>query len=376
MYAIIALSALVGLSSLGVDYGRVQVAKYELQRAADAAARAAAASLSSGVAAVQTTAVTYAGYNSADGTAISVAAGTDVEFGTWNSVTRTFTVLTGVDRASANAVRVTAHRTAARGNPVTLSIGAMVGRPTCDVKATAVAVAPQAFGLIGLSSVSFAATGTTDSYDSSVGSYSSLSARSNGSLASNGDISITGNGTIKGDAHAGIGHTTTVGGSATVTGYTNPLTRTLTFPPPTLPGSYTFAGTVNVNSGVYNIPAGDYYCTGLTVSSNATFNCLGPVRVFCSGPVNITGGYIGTYQNRPKNFQLLMTNSSSVTMGGQASFYGQIYAPQSTVTQTGTAEIYGSVIANVLSFHSSWQGGMHFDESLSGSSGGAILLVR
>ena len=40
VYTIILLTALIGLASLAVDYARVQLAKTELQRAADAAARA------------------------------------------------------------------------------------------------------------------------------------------------------------------------------------------------------------------------------------------------------------------------------------------------------------------------------------------------
>ena len=104
--------------------------------------------------------------------------------------------------------------------------------------------------------------------------------------------------------------------------------------------------------------------------------CMGPVRVFCSGPVNITGGYVGTYQNRPANFQIHMLNGSSVTFGGQADFYGTVYAPQSTFTQSGTADIYGSVVANTLVFSGTWQGGVHFDESLVGSSTKVTSLVR
>jgi len=376
VYAIIAMSALIALSSLAVDYGRVQVAKYELQRAADAGARAAVSGISAGISSAQTLAVNYAASNTADGSAVSVDPNTDVEFGTWDSVAETFTVLTGAARSGANAIRVTAHRTAARGNPVPTSIGAMIGRGTCDVKASSIAVTPQAFGLIGLNSVNFSVSGGTDSYDASVAAYSTLTAGSKGSIASNGDITINGTGTIKGDAHPGIGKTITVAAGATVTGYKTPLTKALSFAPATLPASYMSVGAVNVSSGTFNVSAGDYYCTSLTVSNSATFNCLGVVRVFCSGPVNITGGYIGTYQNRPKNFQILMTNSSAVNLGGQANFYGQIYAPQSTVTQSGTADIYGSVIANNLVFSGTWQGGMHFDESLSGTAGGEIMLVK
>ena len=102
----------------------------------------------------------------------------------------------------------------------------------------------------------------------------------------------------------------------------------------------------------------------MSISNKATFYCQGPVRVFCSGPVNISGGYIHTYLNRPGNFQLLVTNSSAVILNGQADFYGQVYAPLSDVTQGGQADIYGSILGKTLSFGGTWQGGAHADESL------------
>jgi hypothetical protein len=100
------------------------------------------------------------------------------------------------------------------------------------------------------------------------------------------------------------------------------------------------------------------------------------VRVFCSGPVNITGGFVNTYQNRPINFQLHVLNSSPVTFGGQQDFYGTVYAALSTFTQSGTADIYGSVVANSLVFGGTWQGGVHYDESLLGSSTKVTSVVK
>src|SRR6476620_4427862 len=63
---------MIAFASFAVDYGRVQLAKTELLRGADAAARAACGSLSSGVSAAQTAASQTAAMNKADGTAISV----------------------------------------------------------------------------------------------------------------------------------------------------------------------------------------------------------------------------------------------------------------------------------------------------------------
>jgi hypothetical protein len=129
------------------------------------------------------------------------------------------------------------------------------------------------------------------------------------------------------------------------------------------PGAYN-AGAISVGGGTYNVAPGDYYCTSLNIFNKATYYCQGPVRVFVSGPVTISGGYVGTYQNRPQNFQIFVTTGDPVTLNGQADFYGQVYAPQSDVTQGGQADIYGSIIGRTLSFGGSWKGGAHADESL------------
>src|SRR4051794_27857267 len=77
VFAIVMMTAVCGLCSMGADYARVQLAKTELRRAADAVARAAVANLSSGVTATQNAAVTYGGYNLVDGTALAIDANND-----------------------------------------------------------------------------------------------------------------------------------------------------------------------------------------------------------------------------------------------------------------------------------------------------------
>ncbi|MGC4030215.1 MAG: pilus assembly protein TadG-related protein [Tepidisphaeraceae bacterium] len=108
VYALMIFTALGGIVSLAVDYGHVQLVKTELQRAADAAARAALTDLPSGVTTARNTAVTVAGTNTADSTAVALNTSSDIEFGTWDIPTRTFTVSAVGSEASANAIRITA----------------------------------------------------------------------------------------------------------------------------------------------------------------------------------------------------------------------------------------------------------------------------
>jgi hypothetical protein len=353
-----------GIGSFAMDFGRVTMAKSELQAAATAAARAAVMNLSSTTAA-QNAAIATAATNFVDGQSVTLVAAEDIEFGSWNDGNNTFTVLTGLATSSANAVRVTARRTAARGNPIELVLSRCVGVSTCDVRASAVAkVSYIGFPFVGLDSVTLSGQGNTNSYNSASGAYNAGSAGSAGHVASNGNITLSGSGIVKGDARPGINGTVSKAPGASVTGSTTPLTARLAFGTPSVPAGAYNSGAVSLGGGTYNVNAGDYYCTSMTITNKATFNCLGPVRVFCSGAVNINGGYIGTYQNRPQNFQIYVTNNSSVSLNGQADFYGQIYAPLSDVTQGGQADIYGSIIAKNLTFGGTWKGGAHADSSL------------
>src|SRR5687768_1700607 len=95
IFVVVIIAVLVGFCSLAVDVGRVQTAKIELQRTADAAARAAAGSLADGVSDAEDAAVEYAAANDADGEAVELDPAADIEFGTWDTEDHTFAVLTG-----------------------------------------------------------------------------------------------------------------------------------------------------------------------------------------------------------------------------------------------------------------------------------------
>src|SRR4051812_45085193 len=110
IYLAITMTIFIGVCSLAVDFGRVEVAKTELQRAADAAARAAAASLGNN-GKVQDDAAKFAKANTCDGQAIVIDKNQDVEFGDWEPATKTFTVYNGSARVNADSVRVTCRRT-------------------------------------------------------------------------------------------------------------------------------------------------------------------------------------------------------------------------------------------------------------------------
>lgn len=130
-YMTFAMVALCAICSLGVDLGRVQVTKAELQRAADSASRAAAAELPDINSAIAF-AVQYAKSNSADGTPITLDPSADIEFGKWDPTKAKFTKLGGGAVSNMNAVHVTLRRTASRGTAVPLLFAKVIGRNSCD----------------------------------------------------------------------------------------------------------------------------------------------------------------------------------------------------------------------------------------------------
>jgi Flp pilus assembly protein TadG len=140
VWGIVVIMALMAIVSLGVDLGRAQLARTELQQAADAAARHAATGLKNvlrGRSAAFDNAAAAAAQNYADGTPILLDTSQDVELGIWDAQQRTFTRTNSVPQA--NAVRVTARRTAARNNAVGLVFSRLAGKNSVDVSASAIA---------------------------------------------------------------------------------------------------------------------------------------------------------------------------------------------------------------------------------------------
>jgi hypothetical protein len=136
VYVIIMMSVLMGFCAMAVDLTRTEVAKTELQRVADAAARAAVANLYAGNAAAQNAAVAVAAMEEVDGVPVTLSAANDIQFINWTSAS-SYTVV--ANASAANAVRIYARRTTANGNPIPMLFAGALGKPTIDVWASAIA---------------------------------------------------------------------------------------------------------------------------------------------------------------------------------------------------------------------------------------------
>ena len=150
VYMTMMLVMLMGFASLAVDFGRIQLSKNELQTAADAAARAAVLQLATSAGQTmgnsyknaQNTAVTWGGYNKSIESSVVIDPNNDVVFGIYDTSARTFTSLgsTGAAFAAANALKVTARRTAGRSTATPLLFGSLLGAATCDASMTTIAM--------------------------------------------------------------------------------------------------------------------------------------------------------------------------------------------------------------------------------------------
>src|SRR4051794_41180637 len=236
---IMAMFVICAFVSFAVDWGRVQLARTELQRTADSAARYGVAGLSDGT--CTSKAIAAAGDNSCDGSVVVITSSNVVQ-GNWDD---TKSPQFDPTRGPLNACQVTITKS------IPMAFAKILGFNTKTVTVQSIAILSGQYCFVGLDSVSLAGNGHMDSYDSSVGPYSLATARANGDVVSNGSINLTGSGSINGDAHPGIGKSVFLSGGGTVTGSTTPLKTTLAYNMPTLPASYQTVGYIDLTSGSF-----------------------------------------------------------------------------------------------------------------------------
>src|SRR3954470_20976161 len=138
VYSIVVMIALLSFAALAIDLGHLQLAKSELQTATDAAARYGVTGLTIDVATVKARVTSTAAANTVDGTPLIIDPEADIEFGVWDSTTKTFTVLTGSAQSSAKAIRVTGRRLISRGTGIPLSFGSLFSKKLCDLQTSCI----------------------------------------------------------------------------------------------------------------------------------------------------------------------------------------------------------------------------------------------
>ncbi len=385
----------IGLIAFATDSGTIVLARTQLQSAADAAAIAGIDALSGGTTAAQTAAQTIAQANTAGGANISVVPSSDIAFGTWNSSTATFTVLTGSGISGASAMRVTCHLSQSRSTGLHLFFAPIFGISSEDVSATAIANKGSApCGFVGLNGINISGGSYTNSYNSGSG-YSAGSAGSQGNICSNSSISLSGGSTIvNGNATPGIGDTVSASGGSSVTGTTTAETTALSEPAVNTSGAAASNNNANIplsqqgknpidgqgdftlQGGDYlTLPAGTYYFAKLTLGGGSTITVNAAVVIYTTGDVDISGGSVANTTSIPSNFVLDSSTTGKVTISGSSQMYGIVYAPAADITRSGgSSDFFGSMVGKSLTL--SGGGGLHYDTALGGGGSTTTQLVQ
>jgi Flp pilus assembly protein TadG len=134
MIAAISIPVVLGLGGLSVDASYMEYRALQLQAAADAAVLAGSAQLPN-ITAAQNAAISYAQQNMPTARYGTVLAASDVQTGSWNSTTKTFTA----GGTNPTAMRITLRQTTATGNGVGLMFMSMLGAPPVNMTRSAVA---------------------------------------------------------------------------------------------------------------------------------------------------------------------------------------------------------------------------------------------
>jgi hypothetical protein len=145
IFVVLSLGALIGIAAWATETGRMWQAKNQLQAVADVASLAGVGSLLSNnfttvdQAAARTAATSYGPEHNVLGDVLSIS-GTDVEAGSWDMETETFTPLPGsTDPDVVRAVRVRTRRDAIANGPIPTILGRAVGVDSVSVNSEAVA---------------------------------------------------------------------------------------------------------------------------------------------------------------------------------------------------------------------------------------------
>jgi Flp pilus assembly protein TadG len=130
------LVIMMGMIAFAVDLGYLGVVRCQLQAAADSAALAAAGSSNLTQSQMVAVAQQFAGLNRAAGRAIQLNF-SDVQYGTWDATSRTFTP--GSQGQIGTAVKVTVRTDASSGGATALFFGRVLGLASTSQQASAVA---------------------------------------------------------------------------------------------------------------------------------------------------------------------------------------------------------------------------------------------
>ena len=240
---------------------------------------------------------------------------------------------------------------------------------------------PFGAGAHGATGVSLVGNAVTDSFNSTNGPYNV-----NGNRYGNGNIStdatgpaaiaLTGNAQVNGSAAVGPNGDPSTGiavePNASITGARSAEASGWNTPLSSIPPGVTNQGGLSISGDkVMTLNEGIYWFSSVSITGNAQLQPRGIVKIYVTGPVDIAGNGVATAGSQPPNLLIYGTADpnnpanacTSVSIGGNANFYGAIYAPAAGITVDGNAgaNVFGALTGKTVTLHS---GALHYDEAL------------
>jgi hypothetical protein len=293
-------------------------------------------------------------------------------------------------------------------NPVylitSLGVSASGARKMVQAEVALTPSSPFPYGMYatatGCGALTLSGGATTDSFDSSKGSYVATKNQNQGDVGTNGNVTLNGSTTKVGGSIAyqnfpadncPAGGYTTTGGAGMVGGQTPPNTQIVlsapfTFatppapnpPPPTTTVSYkknganlvpgTYGSIAQTAGGILTLAPGVYNINSLTLLGNATLAVSPPGQVVLNVAgqgggtvVDLTGGSISNTSLIANNFQINYAGTGTIALAGGANSYVVVNAPNAAITLHGGTDFYGAIVGSTIND----QGGVtfHFDRN-------------
>jgi cytoskeletal protein CcmA (bactofilin family) len=169
-------------------------------------------------------------------------------------------------------------------------------------------------------------------------------------------------------------------------------------PDPALPagaGLWTSEGNISGNT---TLSGPTYYATGINLSGNKTLTISGNVTLYVNGSISLAGnaqitvasgasltvyaagsislggnGVVNNDVYASKDVFYGLSSCTSVSVAGNGSFVGAIYAPDADLTISGNGNVYGAVVAKSVTLNGN--ANVHYDESLKNITGSAGYLA-
>lgn len=263
------------------------------------------------------------------------------------------------------------------------------------------------------SALTLSGNSSTDSFDSSQGTYAATRQNASGNIGTNGNVKLSGNVAVSGAVSSPQGGSGTCtsqlltavssSGNASISAGIVLLTAPLTFATPPAPtpvpprvtqsisgscGSLTgctpLDGTKNLSlapaqygnlsvSGntTVHFQAGVYNINRLSLSGNSQLIADStPILLHLAGQgvsdnntvLDLSGGSLSNTAGVPAGFAIIYGGTANIKLSGGSGSYGVVYAPNAGVSLGGGADWYGAIIASTIS--DSGNSAVHYDRAL------------